>query len=255
MGGSRPDFVLRSSQGSLPAVAIFTDGWLYHASPAHNRIADDARKRQELRDSGVIVLGITARDVEHARDGTFEAPAWLDDGVIADPDEFRRHVPAPERGGHPARPGRLPALLDPEPGRRRTPGAGQSPPLHVRPGRPALHRWTPAADLAREAALRLLDPDRVTSGRGRGHRRLVVERRIGRLPHQDVGRRVLEVALVIDDRTENLADKDQAADGWREWLRISNALNLREQPTIVTALTEASDQGVADHAKPRDRSG
>ena len=54
---------------------------------------------------------------------------------------------------------------------------------------------------------------------------------------------------MIDDRTENLADKDQAADGWREWLRISNALNLREQPTIVTALTEASGQGVADHAK------
>src|SRR5690348_17525432 len=51
LGGSRPDFVLRSSQGSLPVVAIFTDGWLYHASPAHNRIADDARKRQELRDS------------------------------------------------------------------------------------------------------------------------------------------------------------------------------------------------------------
>ena len=55
MGGCRPDFVLRSSQGGLPAVAIFTDGWLYHASPAHNRIADDARKRQDLRDSGVIV--------------------------------------------------------------------------------------------------------------------------------------------------------------------------------------------------------
>ena len=68
MGGSRPDFVLRSSQGSLPAVAIFTDGWLYHASPARNRIADDARKRQELRDGGVIVLGITARDVEHAQE-------------------------------------------------------------------------------------------------------------------------------------------------------------------------------------------
>ena len=49
----------------------------------------------------------------------------------------------------------------------------------------------------------------------------------------------MEVALVIDDRTENLADKDQAADGWREWLRISNALNLREQPTIITAITEA----------------
>ena len=60
--------MLRSSQGSLPAVAIFTDGWLYHASPAHNRIADDARKRQDLRDSGVIVLGITAQDVARARE-------------------------------------------------------------------------------------------------------------------------------------------------------------------------------------------
>ena len=77
----------------------------------------------------------------------------------------------------------------------------------------------------------------------------MVERRIGRLPHQGVGLQFLEVALVIDDRTENLADKDQAADGWREWLRISNALNLREQPTIITAITEASGQGVADGVK------
>ena len=45
---------------------------------------------------------------------------------------------------------------------------------------------------------------------------------------------------MIDDRTEELADKDQAADGWREWLRISNALNLREQPTIITAVTDAT---------------
>ena len=62
----------------------------------------------------------------------------------------------------------------------------------------------------------------------------------------------MEVALVIDDRTEKLADKDQAADGWREWLRISNALNLREQPTIITALTEASGQG---RGGPREATG
>ena len=84
MGGCRPDFVLRSSQGGLPAVAIFTDGWLYHASPAHNRIADDARKRQDLRDSGVIVLGITAQDVVHAQNGTCDSPAWLREDVVAE---------------------------------------------------------------------------------------------------------------------------------------------------------------------------
>ena len=85
MRGCRPDFVLRSSQGGLPAVAIFTDGWLYHASPAHNRIADDARKRQDLRDSGVIVLGITAQDVaRRARTEPSTRPHGCNDGVIAE---------------------------------------------------------------------------------------------------------------------------------------------------------------------------
>ena len=65
-------------------MAIFTDGWLYHASPAHNRIADDARKRQDLRDSGVIVLGITAQDVVHAQNGSYDAPAWLREDVVAE---------------------------------------------------------------------------------------------------------------------------------------------------------------------------
>ena len=142
LGGSRPDFVLRSSQGSLPVVAIFTDGWLYHASPAHNRIADDARKRQELRDSGVIVVGITARDVEHAQAGTFEAPAWLRDDVIEalmsssvtfrpqNVEAIRRGpidfllswIQSPDVDGHRVLANRLPLL--------------------VRPGRPAVHRWT-----------------------------------------------------------------------------------------------------------------
>ena len=59
----------------------------------------------------------------------------------------------------------------------------------------------------------------------------------------------LEIALVIDDRTACLADKDQAAGGWREWLRISNALSLRDQPTLITAITEVNVQGFADQAK------
>jgi hypothetical protein len=60
----------------------------------------------------------------------------------------------------------------------------------------------------------------------------------------------LELALVIDDRTDHLADKEQAADGWREWLRISNAVNLREQPTVITTVTTAIAEGGTEHAKP-----
>ncbi len=247
MGSSRPDFVLRSSQGSLPAVAIFTDGWLYHASPAHNRLADDAGKRQELRDSGIIVLGITTRDVEHARNGAYEAPAWLNSDVIAtlmssgvtfrsqNVEAIRRGpvdfllswIQSPDVEGLRALANHLPFMFAP---------AGQ----HL--------IMDSAADLGGEAALRLLDSDRVTPAGDAGTAAWWWSAgSVGCLTR--TSGTVIEVALVIDDRPEELADKDQAADGWREWLRISNALNLREQPTIVTAVTEARVEGAPDRAK------
>jgi ATP-dependent helicase YprA (DUF1998 family) len=259
MGGCRPDFVLRSSQGSLPVVAIFTDGWLYHASPAHNRLADDARKRQELRDDGVIVVGITARDVEHAQAGTFAAPGWLNDAVIeilmSSGVAFRRqNVEAIRRGpvdfllswlqnpdadGHRALANYLPLLF------------AQTAVSHF--------ALDPAADMAQEAALRLTDPHHVTPVGDApnsawwwtaGPVGLLV-RSAGEIP----GLARMDTALVIDDRAEQLASQDQSADGWREWLRIANALNLREQPTTIAAVTEVSGHGVPEavkHATVRD---
>ena len=56
---------------------------------------------------------------------------------------------------------------------------------------------------------------------------------------------------MVDDRTDHLADRDQAADGWREWVRISNALNLREQPTIITALSDVDTEAGTGDAKPQ----
>jgi ATP-dependent helicase YprA (DUF1998 family) len=251
MGSSRPDFVLRSSQGNLPVVAIFTDGWLYHASPAHNRIADDARKRKDLRGRDVIVLAVTARDVEHARAGTFDSPVWLNDDVIRElmktsvtfrpqnvadirrgPIDFLLSwIHSPDVDGLRVLANRLPFLF--------APTAQQL-------------TMDPKADLAREAALRLLDPAKGDQAGDTGTFAWWWSAgSVGCLVRAS-GTSLdpwVEVALVIDDRAENLADKDQAADGWREWLRISNALNLRDQPTIVTAITEASVHGVPDQAK------
>src|SRR5262249_891014 len=82
--GSKPDFVLSSTQANLPTVAIFTDSALYHASVSHNRIADDAYKRQVLRDGGAIVLAVTATDVQNATTGTRDVPPWLHDRVVAE---------------------------------------------------------------------------------------------------------------------------------------------------------------------------
>jgi ATP-dependent helicase YprA (DUF1998 family) len=245
MGGCRPDFVLRSSQGGLPAVAIFTDGWLYHASRVHNRIADDAGKRQELRDSGVIVIGVTARDVEHARAGTFAAPAWVRDDVIAalmgsgvtfrpqNVEAIRRGpvgfllawIQSPDIDGYRVLANNLPYLFAPS----------------------AEHfTMDETADLAREAALRLPDPARAIPA-GDATAWWWSAGPVGCLTRASGA--VLELALVIDDRTDQLADTEQAADGWREWLRIPNALNLREQPTVITTVSVAIAEGVGGYAK------
>jgi ATP-dependent helicase YprA (DUF1998 family)/Zn-finger nucleic acid-binding protein len=247
MGSSRPDFVLRSSQGNLPLVAIFTDGWLYHASPAHNRIADDARKRQELRDGGVIVLGITARDVEHSRNGVDEAPAWLRADVIAN--LMGSSVTFRQQNVEAIRRGPIHFLLSwiQNPDVEGLRALANYLPFTLAPT--AQHfTMDPTAGLAREAELRLLDADRTTlAGNGGTAAWWWTAGSVGCLTRSSGS--TLEVALVIDDRAEKLADKEQAADGWREWLRIANALNLREQPTVVTALTDASVHGVAEHAK------
>ena len=254
MSGCRPDFVLRSSQGGLPAVAIFTDGWLYHASPAHNRIADDARKRQDLRDSGVIVLGITAQDVVHAQGGIYDPPPWLREDVVAElmrsnvtfrpqnveairrgPVDFLLSwIQSPDVDGYRVLADRLPFLFAP---------AARQVPVDA------------TADLASQAGLLLSDPDRVLpAGDASSIAWWWNAGTIGLLTRtsgDNLETALIEVALVVDDRTEQLADKDQTADGWREWLRISNSLNLREQPTIVTALSDVTTGAVADHAKPR----
>jgi ATP-dependent helicase YprA (DUF1998 family) len=254
MSGCRPDFVLRSSQGGLPAVAIFTDGWLYHASPAHNRIADDARKRQDLRDSGVIVLAITAQDVVHAQDGSYDPPPWLREDMIAElmksnvtfrpqnVESIRRGpvdfllswIQSPDVDGHRVLADRLPLLFA-----------------------PASRQFLidAAADLAPAAGLLLSDPGRVlpagdTSSIGWWWNAGTVGL-LTRTSGDNLDTALIEVALVVDDRTEQLADKDQTADGWREWLRISNSLNLREQPTIITALSDVTTAAVVDHAKLR----
>ena len=76
VANSKPDFVL-SSEG-LPDVAIFTDGWQFHASPKCNNISDDAAKRRILRQSGTLVLAITAQDLalDEAGDAA-TAPSWF----------------------------------------------------------------------------------------------------------------------------------------------------------------------------------
>jgi hypothetical protein len=76
MHGCNPDFVLTSP--GVPQVAIFTDGFAYHATPAHNRVADDAGKRAALRAAGLEVLAFTYADVERYVDHkSVSQPPWF----------------------------------------------------------------------------------------------------------------------------------------------------------------------------------
>ena len=240
MGGSKPDFLLTSSDSSVPRVAIFTDGRRYHASPAHNRIADDAAKRRDLRDAGHIVLAITADDVERAQSGAAQQAGWLRDDVLAElmqqaPGFSHSHVEAirkgpihflltwlqqPEQAGYRSFAGLLPFMFAPD----------------------AVHLQLPAgAGLAEQAGGLLRGEPAETAPAGGGSAAWWwSDGLVGCLTRQSGSS--LEVALVLDDSDGKL-DNPQHADAWREWLRISNALGLREQPTMIAALS-ALESGV-----------
>lgn len=61
---SQADFVAeRLVDISTPSVATYLDGFAFHASAANDRMATDAIRREELRDSGRLVWTATWDDV------------------------------------------------------------------------------------------------------------------------------------------------------------------------------------------------
>ena len=64
LGFVQPDFVLQADDPSVPEIAVFCDGRKYHATPEHNRLADDAGKRASLREQGYLVWAITHEDLD-----------------------------------------------------------------------------------------------------------------------------------------------------------------------------------------------
>ncbi|MGQ4538423.1 DEAD/DEAH box helicase [Dermabacteraceae bacterium P7074] len=65
--GTRPDFLLywqgSSFRENLTGIAIYTDGYQYHATSKNNNVAEDAKKRAVLREKGYLVLAITHADI------------------------------------------------------------------------------------------------------------------------------------------------------------------------------------------------
>ncbi len=59
-----PDFVITRQDAKSPDVAIYLDGFEFHASAEHNNLAHDAAKRAAVRASGAWVWNLTWDDVK-----------------------------------------------------------------------------------------------------------------------------------------------------------------------------------------------
>ncbi|GAA4693931.1 DEAD/DEAH box helicase [Phytohabitans rumicis] len=238
IGDSRPDFLLETNDMNVPDVAIFTDGRAYHATAAVNRLADDAAKRANLRDAGLVVLAVTIRDLA-AEDGTGTVPQWYNPDMAGN----LMNVPpfqAPPEAYRSL--GRTPVdwlaewVSNPSPDAVRN--VARAVPMFLSMGaQPILASDT--ASLEEVARAVLLDEHLPT-----GTRRVHLYRAGAFAAVVEMtGANVVRVAAVLDDRDAMLAEAH--AEAWRAWLRLSNALALRDWPTTVTTTSLVAPSGPA----------
>jgi hypothetical protein len=228
---SRPDFVLETNDTTVPTVAVFTDGRRFHATAAHNRLAEDAGKREILRGTGRIVLGVTAQDVADAERGVTSAPQWFSEQTVG------QLITRPDFMATPAayenlRKGPVDWLVDwvamPASASVRT--VARAVPMFLLS---AAHQVQVAGDvpLSRVAREALLEEKAPSSGPRR-----VMLRRSGALAVAvELRDGVVDVAAVLDDR-DSVLDAAHAV-AWRQWLQLSNALALRDWPTDITTVS------------------
>ncbi|WP_066462969.1 DEAD/DEAH box helicase [Sanguibacter suarezii] len=251
LGPVKPDFVLRCDDLNVPRVAIFTDGHFYHASPAHNIIAVDAEKRAWLRAEGYVVLALTHADLEASGQATPGygvgqdlAPSWLSAETVEVLMEagfaFPPSAVEASRGGAI---GFLMAWIQ-HPDTTGTRQLADALPWFFAPqAEPCQLDADIPLDV--QAARHLLGESDVagtTPGwRWREGPVLLMARAHGEDQTSNV-----ELVIMLDDREQAVADSDHRA-GWQRWLHLSNAINLRMQTTIVTALSEV-DLGAAGSA-------
>ncbi|OBB77110.1 DEAD/DEAH box helicase [Mycobacterium sp. 852014-52144_SCH5372336] len=225
--GCQPDFILTYAGGGIAPTAIFTDGWLYHASPAHNRLADDADKRRNLRDAGYQVIAVTNDDVNEtplsspalrpeveaallstAGDQLSKAMVGLVFGTALD--LLVAWIQQPFRDARERLANWLPAMA--------LMGTNQS------------GKRTGDAEALAQLALEAVDAATVEEPSGNtfvwsfGGFAFAV-----RMTGQPFS---AETAIFIDDNDDAL--HTDSRDSWQEWLKWSNLLNFRTVPAVIT---------------------
>ncbi|MGP5124258.1 DEAD/DEAH box helicase [Glutamicibacter ardleyensis] len=222
--GTRPDFLLKAPDPDIPDMAIYTDGYQFHASPEHNRLADDAAKRDTLRSHGVIPWAITWQDVEAFgnQDTVGDTPQWVTPSLnrklqasfspsaslmaLIPRDAMTQlwhwvHEPDAEAWGKFSE--LVPFML-------RTSGVGKTDPDEV----PRL-----AQELARGAQPVIPEGEAPYWTRSLGSVAFACAAP-GKSPA------TFSVGLSLDDREATVADENFVT-SWREWLRLSNLMAFK----------------------------
>ncbi|SHI33344.1 protein of unknown function [Actinomyces denticolens] len=265
VGRTRPDFTALHVSGRAP-IAIYTDGLRYHASRRHNRLADDAAKRADLRAHGYRVISVAKEDL----DGAWN-PQWLGEetatafknghlvaaGTAAITDEAIEVW----RGGPMALLATM--LRDDDSGFRARSTALSA--LAASVGVPLIHGAAGHAAFFGDATLRYSPAERSEANPlwEAVHAlaptqalpaplapTTTVSGSVFHGPHlalaiQLSGTSTTGMALVIDDSEEALSSPEHR-DAWLSWLRLSNVLPFSGAPVTITttslALTELHDR-------------
>ncbi|MGO4593132.1 DEAD/DEAH box helicase [Leifsonia sp. 2TAF2] len=250
LGHTTPDFVLESHGGGVIPLAIYTDGRAFHATVAHNRIADDAAKRRGARDLGYHVIAVTWDDVERAEKAQPEpSAAWFSKDVAAN---FTGHfgLSLSSLDHIVANPINqiMDWIQDPVSAQKRWAGIARSlPVLVMNPMGTFIDREGLGLD---EVAVKALSGAYIaaTDQPDTFLLRLGATALVGRLLDQNG---TTECVLAVDDRSATLQGAG-FPDAWRLWLRLANVLGPNTSPSAarIVAFSEIASGAATSEGKP-----
>jgi ATP-dependent helicase YprA (DUF1998 family)/Zn-finger nucleic acid-binding protein len=278
---TRPDYLITRQDDRGPQIAVYLDGYSFHATNRHNRLADDAAKRRAVRASGRLVWNLTWEDVEDFLAAAEASQAGAGGTPRQPPDrpllsapgrqlaKQTQHHLGPRRRGGAGTPGAefevgvaehnplrqlLELLADPDPGAWEGIACSAVAGLARVPGTRS-SRYD-RGDLA--GALKgVLGGEPLPAGGGSGEVLALEARSLGGLPlvalldlRAEVGGPEAErwtVLAVLDDSPEAL-DAESAKARWRDWLQWGNLLQFlrgdgREALLAVTSEAATLDPG------------
>jgi ATP-dependent helicase YprA (DUF1998 family) len=227
--GSKPDFVLTCDDTSVPRMAIFCDGWRYHASALHNRLDDDAAKRAILRDDGLFVLSLSWVDLD---DGASVSRAWFNRAAVG---------PVMSAAGLALKPAHFDKLegtamdllmgwvQSPDPAGMRA--IGDAVPYVLAASAQLKGSTGQRSDLLSIAG-ELLDGSTLAQGQGDAPAWAWRDDTLVVLSRMNPKNKSTEVVVALDDRPSAVGTEHKAA--WQSWLWFSNLVGLRSIGTAIT---------------------